>query len=77
MGFVLAPEALKDLTDIYEFIAQDNPAAADRVLDRLYESFQLLADGDVKGPGVRLIDGRHVQYWPVRPYKIYYLRTAD
>jgi plasmid stabilization system protein ParE len=67
MSFVLSPEAIKDLTDIPEFIAADNPRAADRVLERLHASFQLLAEGNVSGPRVQLIDGRRVQYWPVRP----------
>jgi plasmid stabilization system protein ParE len=32
-GFVLHPDALTDLTEIWEFIAADNPGAADRVLE--------------------------------------------
>ena len=31
-GFVLHPEALTDLNEIWEFIVADNPGAADRVL---------------------------------------------
>jgi hypothetical protein len=33
-GFVLHPEALQDLEEIWEFIAADNVAAADRVLEQ-------------------------------------------
>ena len=34
-GSVLHPDALTDLTEIWEYIAADNPAAADRVLQEI------------------------------------------
>ena len=36
-GFVLHPEALVDLNEIWEFIAADNLEAADRVLEEIRE----------------------------------------
>ena len=33
-GFVLHPEALTDLDEIWEYIAADNPSAADGVLKK-------------------------------------------
>jgi plasmid stabilization system protein ParE len=41
-GFVLHPEALKDLDDIWEYIAADNVGAADRVLEEIYEAIRAL-----------------------------------
>jgi toxin ParE1/3/4 len=41
-GFVLHPDALTDLDEIWEFIAADNPAAADRVLEEIYEAIRAL-----------------------------------
>jgi toxin ParE1/3/4 len=38
------PDAIADLDGIWDYIARDNPAAADRVLDQLNERFVLLAD---------------------------------
>jgi plasmid stabilization system protein ParE len=35
-GFVLHPEALVELEEIWEFIAADNPDAADRVLEEIF-----------------------------------------
>jgi plasmid stabilization system protein ParE len=35
--FILAPEATRDLDDIWEYIAEDNLEAADRFLGKLYE----------------------------------------
>jgi len=35
-GFVLHPEALTDLDEIWEYIAAENPSAADGVLEEIY-----------------------------------------
>jgi toxin ParE1/3/4 len=44
------PRADLDLEEIWYFIAQDDPAAADRWLDSLEEKIQLLADNPLMGP---------------------------
>lgn len=77
MNFIIAPEAAKDLTEIYDYIARDSPGAASRVIDRLYARFQWLADGQVRGAEVRLRGGGQAQGWSSRPYKIYYRHVAD
>ena len=41
-GFVLHPDALTDLTEIWEYIAADNPSAADRVLAEIQEAIRVL-----------------------------------
>ena len=41
-GFVLHPEAFADLNEIWEFIATDNPEAADRVLDEIHDAIRAL-----------------------------------
>lgn len=42
-GFILHPDALADLEEIWEFIAVDNIESADRVLDEIREKMQALA----------------------------------
>jgi plasmid stabilization system protein ParE len=37
-GFVLHPQAYADLDEIWEYIAADNLAAADRVREEIYEA---------------------------------------
>jgi plasmid stabilization system protein ParE len=41
-GFVLHPDALTDLTEIWEYIAADSPSAADRVLSEIQEAIRAL-----------------------------------
>ncbi len=47
--------ALNDLDEAGEFIAQDNPEAASRVLKRIWDAVQMLADHPHAGrvPGTR------------------------
>jgi toxin ParE1/3/4 len=76
VNVVLTKDAQRDLMGIHEFIAADNPTAADRVTGHLVAVFEQLADGEIQGPEVRLIDGRRVRSWPVPPYRIHYRRTS-
>jgi plasmid stabilization system protein ParE len=41
--YILAPEALQDLHDLWDYIAAENPDATDRVIDTLFASFERLA----------------------------------
>jgi plasmid stabilization system protein ParE len=43
-GYQFTPQAVADLFDIWSFIAQDNPAAADRVEDAVFRACDFLAD---------------------------------
>ncbi|MCL5745820.1 MAG: type II toxin-antitoxin system RelE/ParE family toxin [Acidobacteria bacterium] len=40
---IVSPEALADLDQIHAYIAADNPAAADRVLEAALATFEVLA----------------------------------
>ena len=41
-GVVFHPDALTDLTEIWEYIAADSPSAADRVLGEIEEAIRAL-----------------------------------
>jgi toxin ParE1/3/4 len=43
-GYAITPAALEDLDEIAIYIAKDNPAAADRVIDAIFAAFAALAD---------------------------------
>ncbi len=49
-GFTLTARAEEDLIDIWTYIAADNPAAADRVLDRIEDVFSRVAANPQLGP---------------------------
>ena len=40
---ILDRDAKADLIDIWQYIAQDNEAAADRMLDRIWDGFRVIA----------------------------------
>jgi plasmid stabilization system protein ParE len=71
-GFVLHPEALADLEEIWEFIAADNLAAADRILDQIWEAMQSLATFPRMGHIRADLTSRPLRFHPVRDYLIAY-----
>jgi toxin ParE1/3/4 len=64
-------QAEEDLIDIWLYIAQDNPGAADRLLDEIEEKFFLLPDQPKLGPA-RLDIAEECRYFPVGNYLILY-----
>lgn len=47
--FELHPQALADIEEIWDYIVQDNPAAADRLVDEFFGAFAGLATMPEKG----------------------------
>lgn len=69
---LVTPEAKADLRAIWEYIADDNIDAADRVLDQIEEAFNRLAD--MPGVGhfrLDLLDQRY-RFYTVYSYVIAY-----
>ena len=66
-GFILTPRAKQDVNHIWDYIADDNIEAADRVLDALETAMVKLA----KNPGIghwreELTDKRHrLTFWSI------------
>lgn len=72
-GFLLAPEAFLDLESLSEYIARDNPDAADRVLDKLEAAFRKLATAPGMGhTRSDLAGSRELLFWPVGNYLVIY-----
>lgn len=74
--YVLTPSAKRDVNDIWDYIANDNIKAADRVVDALESAMVKLA----KNPGVghwreELADQRH-RFLLVYSYLIVYRHEA-
>jgi toxin ParE1/3/4 len=71
---VIAPRALEDLQAAARYVARDNPAAAARLVDRVFEIIDLLVDGGLDGPPTILRSGVVVRSWPVPPLRVFYRR---
>ena len=74
--YILTPRAKRDVNEIWDYIANDNIEAADRVLDALESAMVKLA----KNPGIghwreELADKSH-RFWLVYSYLIVYRHEA-
>jgi toxin ParE1/3/4 len=71
-GFVLHPEALTDLTEIWEYIAADNPDAADRVIEEIHEAIRALVPFPQLGHSRSDLTSRPLRFQTVRSFVIAY-----
>lgn len=63
-------KALEDLERLHEFVAQKNPAAADRIRNQLLDTFQTLLKQPLGGKPVKSLP---VRQWVAGDYVIRYL----
>lgn len=70
-------EAERWLRDIHEFIARDNPSAAIRTVQAIYETTQLLRQFPESGYRYPLHQTRHIRILLYGHYRIAYLVKSD
>jgi plasmid stabilization system protein ParE len=70
--YVLSTGADLDLDEIWEYIAQDNIAAADRWIDKLFDAFDKLARNPGMGHKRQDLTAYPILFWPVGAYLILY-----
>ncbi len=70
--FFYSPEARRDLLEIWEFIAQDDLDAADRVEQEIEEALAMLSRNPELGHVRRDLTSKPVRFWPVYSYLIIY-----
>ena len=78
--FFLQTEVLRDLEEIYSYIADFNPHAAWKVMDAAFETFQTLADSPLLGTryrGTRLAELRFLPLKNYRTYLVFYKPFRD
>ena len=71
-GFALHPEAFADLDDIRDYIAQNNPDAADRVMSEIFGRFRELVPLPDQGFRRQDLSSRLLRFTLVREYLIAY-----
>jgi antitoxin ParD1/3/4/toxin ParE1/3/4 len=70
--FVLHPDALKDLEEIWEYIAADSLDAADRVREEIYDAIQSLVPFPHVGHNRSDLTSQPLRFQTVRDYVIAY-----
>ena len=68
----MAPEAEADLNEIWDFIAEDNVDAADRVRDEIFDAIRALARTPNLGHHRGDLTSRPLRFWRVYDYLIVY-----
>ena len=72
---VRRPQARYDLIEIWTYIAEDNEAAADRLLDRIDSILTMLSEHRHAGRA-RPELGEEVRSFPIRNYVVFYKPLA-
>jgi plasmid stabilization system protein ParE len=75
-AYVLSPEALQDLQDIWDFIAFDNTSAADKLEDELFDAFEKLVKRPQMGHFRPALPDFKARFWPVRSFLIVYRESS-
>jgi plasmid stabilization system protein ParE len=70
-AFELTPLAEADLFQIWAYIAEDSPSAADRVEEAIYAACRFVAAAPHRGHTRRDLTGLDVRFWPLRRYPNY------
>jgi plasmid stabilization system protein ParE len=71
-AYVLAPESVQDLNDIWDSIAADNVDAADRLMDTLFATFAQLAAMPGLGHTRTDLTDLPLRFWTVGTYIVIY-----
>ena len=71
-SYILAPEALQDLQELWDYIATENLDAADRVIDTLFAAFDRLAAMPGLGHKREDLTDRPLRFWAVDAYLVIY-----
>jgi toxin ParE1/3/4 len=76
MRVVRTSAAKADAREIWAYIAQDNPEAADRLLDRFDKLFRVLASQPLVGKSVEELVP-NLRFVPIGNYLIFYRPTQE
>ncbi len=71
-GYALHPEAFADLDDIRDYIAQENPDAADRMMAEIFDTIHRLVPFPHQGHRRPDLSSRPLRFTLVREYLIAY-----
>ncbi len=76
-GYFLVPQARTDLREILRYIAEDNVDAADKVLERFLEIFELLGENPDIGHFRDDLTSHPIRFFPVYSYLVLYMANSS
>jgi len=76
-GFALHPEAYEDIDEIRAYIAEDNPGAADRVVNEIFDCIRSLAKLPNQGFRRPSLTSLPLRFMLVREYLIAYAPESE
>jgi plasmid stabilization system protein ParE len=76
-SYEISPLALEDLLHIQEYFAQDNPIAAEQVIEQFFSAFEHLAQWPRSGHTQTDLTPRNVLFWPAGSYLIVYRQNEE
>jgi plasmid stabilization system protein ParE len=72
MDYFVSQKADLDINEIWDYIAEDNINAADKLIDKIYETFKRLSEmpfiGNVKSDWT----DKELRFWSIKKYLIVY-----
>jgi len=71
--YSISIKARDDLDSIWEYIAKDNPAAANKVEDEILAAFDKLAENPFWGHTREDLTDEPLRFWPIYTYQIIYI----
>jgi plasmid stabilization system protein ParE len=69
--YQFTPQAVADLLETWNFIAEDNPTAADRVEEAIFRACDFLAESPLAGRVRQDLTHLPVRFWVAQPYSSY------
>jgi plasmid stabilization system protein ParE len=76
-NYILSPLARQDLNDIWDYIAQDDFDAADRIINEIHDAILLMSSMPGIGHLREDLTDEPLRFWPVRRYLIVYHTGAE
>ncbi len=77
MKVIWSPEALEDIEEAIDYLAERSPPAAEKLATGILALAERLATERLEGPEHVLGNGERVHGWPFPPFRIYYQRRPD
>ena len=71
--YKLTAQAADDLAEIWDYVADDSPKAANRVEAEILAACDTIAEMPLTGRIRRDLTARPVRFWLVQPYRTYWI----